>query len=132
MEVFSCKTKIISGPGSVSALKSWAPKRLFLVADPFFVKNGTAASLAEISGAEHFEIFDKITPDPTVELAAEGTARLKAFSPDLVVALGGGSAMDCAKAMAYFAKGDYPLIAIPTTSGSGSEVTDFVPLCGRR
>ena len=128
MEEFSCKTKIISGPGSVSALKTWAPKRLFLVTDPFFAKNGTAAAIAKTSGAECFEIFDKVIPDPTVELAAEGTARLKAFSPDLVVALGGGSAMDCAKAMAYFGKGNYKLVAIPTTSGSGSEVTDFAIL----
>jgi len=128
LEVFSCKTKIISGPGSVSALKSWTPKRLFLVTDPFFAKNGTAKSIAELSGAEAVEIFDKVIPDPTVELAAEGTARLKAFSPDLVVSLGGGSAMDCAKAMAYFGKGDYKLVAIPTTSGSGSEVTDFAIL----
>ena len=128
MEVFSCKTTIISGAGSVSALKTWAPKRMFLVTDPYFAKNGTAHTVAAASGAERFEIFDKVIPDPTVELAAEGTARLKAFAPDLVVALGGGSAMDCAKAMAYFAKGDYKLVAIPTTSGSGSEVTDFAIL----
>ena len=128
LEEFSCKTKIISGPGSVSALKSWAPKRLFLVTDPFFAKNGTAQAIASGSGAEAIEIFDNVIPDPTVELAAEGTARLKAFSPDLVVALGGGSAMDCAKAMAYFGKGNYQLVAIPTTSGSGSEVTDFAIL----
>ena len=87
MEVFSCKTKIISGPGSVSALFQWAPKRLFLVTDPFFAKNGTAKAIAQISGAEAVEIFDKVIPDPTVELAAEGTARLKDFAPDLVVAL---------------------------------------------
>ena len=128
LEEFSCQTKIISGPGALQALGQWTPKRLFLVTDPFFSKNGTAKSVAEISGAAAVEIFDKVIPDPTVELAAEGIARLKAFSPDLVVALGGGSAMDCAKAIAYFGKGDYPLVAIPTTSGSGSEVTDFAIL----
>jgi 1-propanol dehydrogenase len=63
-----------------------------------------------------------------VELAAEGTGRLKAFGPDLIVALGGGSAMDLAKAMAFFGKEDCRLVAIPTTSGSGSEVTDFAIL----
>ena len=128
MESFSCKTTVISGAGSVSALKNWAPKRLFLVTDPFFAKNGKANTIAAASGAEAVEIFDKVIPDPTVELAAEGTARLKAFRPDLVVALGGGSAMDCGKAMAYFGRGDYKLVAIPTTSGSGSEVTDFAIL----
>lgn len=125
MEKFSCSTTILSGPGAVEALKDMNCKRLFLVADPFFVKNGTAQRIAKLTGAADVEIFDKVQPDPTVELAAEGTARLRDFRPDLLVALGGGSAMDCAKAMAYFAKGDYKLAAIPTTSGSGSEVTDF-------
>ena len=128
MEVFSCKTTIYSGPGAISALAGFGAKRLMLVTDPFFVKNGTAQRVAAVSRAQKTEFFDKVRPDPTVGLAAEGTARLKAFQPDLLVALGGGSAMDCAKAMAYFAKGDYKMVAIPTTSGSGSEVTDFAIL----
>ena len=128
MEVFFCKTKIITGAGAVSALRQWHPKRLFLVTDPYFVKNGKAKSIAESSGASAIEIFDKVRPDPSVELAAEATGKLRAFGPDLVVALGGGSAIDLAKAMAYFGKGDYKLVAIPTTSGSGSEVTDFAIL----
>jgi len=61
-------------------------------------------------------------------LAAEGTAKVKAFGPDVIVALGGGSAMDLAKAMAYFSGSKAKLVAIPTTSGSGSEVTDFAIL----
>ena len=128
MEVFSCKTTIYAGPGAISALAGFKAKRLLLVTDPYFAKNGTAQRVGAVSGAQAVEIFDKVRPDPTVGLAAEGTARLKAFCPDLVVALGGGSAMDCAKAMAYFAKGSYKLVAIPTTSGSGSEVTDFAIL----
>lgn len=78
--------------------------------------------------AETYEIFDQVMPDPSVALAARGTARLKAFEPDLVVALGGGSPMDCAKAMVYFSGLDVPIAAIPTTSGSGAEVTDFAIL----
>ncbi len=128
MEKFSCKTTIYAGAGAVSALEILNCKRLFLVTDPYFAKNGTAQRIAACTKAEAVEIFDRVQPDPTVELAAEGTARLKAFEPDLLVALGGGSAMDCAKAMAYFAKGSFPLAAIPTTSGSGSEVTDFAIL----
>ena len=128
MEEFSCKTKLISGAGTISALSRFGADRVFLVTDPFFMKNGTAQRVAEASKARNVEIFDGVKPDPTVELAAEGTARLKAFSPDLIVALGGGSAMDCAKAMAFFGKGSYKLAAIPTTSGSGSEVTDFAIL----
>ena len=128
MDEFECRTKIISGPGAVGSLKGLHAKRLFLVTDPFFYKNGTADRVAQAAGAERTEIFHDVKPDPTVELAAEGTARLRAFEADLIVALGGGSAMDCAKAMAFFSKGDAKLIAIPTTSGSGSEVTDFAIL----
>ena len=128
MEKYSCKTMILSGAGAVSALGEMGGKRLFLVTDPFFMKNGMARKVAEAAKCQQLEIFDKVQPDPTVELAAEGTARVREFQPDLLVALGGGSAMDCAKAMAFFAKGNYKLVAIPTTSGSGSEVTDFAIL----
>lgn len=128
MEEFLCRTKIISGAGSVAFLSDLRPKRLFLVTDPFFQKNGTAKRIAQLSKAAEVAYFDKIQPDPTVELAAEGTALLRDFDPDLLVALGGGSAMDCAKAMAYFAKGKFKVAAIPTTSGSGSELTNFAIL----
>ena len=128
MEEFSCKTRILSGAGTVAALGHLGAKKLFLVTDPYFMKNGTAKRLAEVSKCKEYEIFDKVSPDPTVELAAEGTAKLRSFHPDLLVALGGGSAMDLAKAMAYFAKIDCTFAAIPTTSGSGSEVTDFAIL----
>lgn len=128
MEQFCCKTKIYSGPGAVVQMKELKSQRLFLVADPFFTKDGTARKIAGLSGAACVEIFDKILPDPTVELAAEGTAMLQKFQPDTVVALGGGSALDCAKAMTYFSGLPVRFVAIPTTSGSGSEVTDFAIL----
>ena len=128
MEVFSCPTRLMAGSGAVKMLAQLGGKRLFLVSDPYFSNNGWAKQIAEAANCQEYVIFDKVQPDPTVELAAEGTARLKEFGPDLLVALGGGSAMDLAKAMAYFAKVDCPLVAIPTTSGSGSEVTDFAIL----
>ena len=128
MEEFDCRTKIISGTGTVRRLEEFCAKRLFLVTDPYFYENGTAQRVAQCAGADRVEIFHDVKPDPTVELAAEGTARLRAFGPDLIVALGGGSAMDCAKAMAWFGKTNAKLVAIPTTSGSGSEVTDFAIL----
>jgi len=125
---YSCKTNIISGAGAVAALKELGAKRLFVVTDPFFYENGTAAKIAAVSGAQQTEFFHKVAPDPSVELAAEGTAAVRQFQPDVLVALGGGSAMDCAKAMAYFSGSDAKFVAIPTTSGSGSEVTDFAIL----
>lgn len=125
---FSCKTRVVSGAGAVSYLKELGSQRLLLVSDPYFIQNGTAQKLVQLSGAAHSRIFDKVEPDPSVELAAEGTAVVREFVPDTVVALGGGSAMDCAKAMVYFAGVSVRLVAIPTTSGSGSEVTDFAVL----
>ena len=127
METFALGTKIVAGKGAVGALAQLRSRRLLLVTDPFFAKNGTADRVARESGAGEFLIFDQVEPDPSVALAARGVAKLKEFGPDLVVALGGGSALDCAKAMVYFA-GGCPLAAVPTTSGSGSEVTDFAIL----
>ena len=125
MEQFYCKTRIVSGSGAMDTLAELGSKRLFLVTDPFFVNNGTANRVMAAAGAAQAEVFDKVKPDPSVELVAEGTAALKAFAPDTVVALGGGSTMDCAKAMVYFSGKNVKMVAIPTTSGSGSEVTDF-------
>ena len=128
MEQFSCSTRILAGEGTLAALGELGAKRLFLVTDPYFMENGTALRVAELVKAEAFEIFDDVQPDPSVALAATGAARVRDFRPDLIVALGGGSAMDCAKAISYFGGGDYTLAAVPTTSGSGSEVTDFAIL----
>ena len=109
----------------MEALAQLGAKRLLLVTDPFFYENGIAARVAAGAKTEHVQYFADVEPDPSVELAARGTAVLKEFDPDLVVALGGGSAMDCAKAMLYFSGSRADFVAIPTTSGSGSEVTDF-------
>ncbi len=124
LEHFSCGGKIVTGAGAVAVLKDMDPGRTFVVTDPFFYQNGTAQALV----GEGAEFFHKVAPDPDLELAAQGTAALQKFNPDTVVALGGGSAMDCAKAMVYFSGTKARLIAIPTTSGSGSEVTDFAIL----
>ncbi len=128
MELFSCATRIFSGPGSISALGEMGIQRLFLVTDPFFEDKGVAAQVAARAKAEQTEIFSGVKPDPTLSLAAAATARAKAFRPDTIVALGGGSAMDLAKAVAYFSGLKPRLVCIPTTSGSGSEVTDFAIL----
>lgn len=127
MELFCCRTRILAGPGACKALKDFGAGRVLVVTDPFFVGNGQAERLAGIAGGA-FDIFDGVQPDPSVELAARGTARLRSFQPELVVALGGGSAIDCAKAMVFFSGFDGPLAAVPTTSGSGSEVTNFAIL----
>lgn len=125
METFSCKTKIISGVGAIRELKQLECKRLLLVADPFFQKTDIPNRIKNATNAQEVAYFYEVTPDPTVELSAKGTALVQTFAPDTVVALGGGSAIDCAKAMVYFSGKQIRFAAIPTTSGSGSEVTDF-------
>lgn len=125
MEVFSCTTKIISGHGAIRELKQLHTKRLLVVAAPFFKETDVPRRLQTAAGADSVAYFYEVTGEPSVELAAKGTALLQKFQPDTVVAIGGGSVMDCAKAMVYFSGMSIPLVAIPTTSGSGSEVTDF-------
>ena len=127
MQRFYCKTKIITGPAG-QVLQTLRPEKLLLVTDPYFAQKGIAQSILSQAGAKETRVFSEVAPDPSVELAAQGTAVLKKFGPDMIVALGGGSAMDCAKAMAYFYGEKVTLVAIPTTSGSGSEVTDFAVL----
>ena len=125
MDTFSCLTRIVLGDAR-QVLAGLGAKKLLLVADPFFKEN-LAPGLGQASGAQ-VEYFYEVEPDPGAELAAKGAAVVKGFAPDTVVALGGGSAMDCAKAMIYFSGVPASLVAIPTTSGSGSEVTDFAVL----
>ena len=125
MELFSYGMRVLSGEGSISFLRTLKAKRLFLVTDPYFEKNGMAQKVAEASGAPAWEIFSEVVPDPSAVLAAKATAAFSRFEPDLLAALGGGSCMDLAKAVSWFSHRDVPFAAIPTTSGSGSEVTNF-------
>lgn len=128
MQEFFCKTKIFFGADAVSALAQLHIGRIFLVCDPYFEENGMAKAVLDGANCGESRIFSRVKPDPSLHLAAEGAALVRAFAPDAIVALGGGSAMDCAKAMAYFSGQKPLLVAIPTTSGSGSEVTDFAIL----
>ena len=128
MEHFSCSTRIVSGSGSSAYLRELNIQRLMMVTDPFFYKNGTAQRIAQAAAPKEIAYFHEIKPDPDLTLVAKGTEALQAFRPDTVVALGGGSAMDCAKAIAFFCGSSPRLIAVPTTSGSGSEVTNFAIL----
>ena len=125
LQKFYCKTKILSGADALDWLKKRKYQSLLMVTDPYFMENGWAERIAGMVPAKKRTFFHQIKPDPTVELAAEGTALMREAKPDLLIALGGGSAMDTAKAMRYFAGGTELFVAIPTTSGSGSEVTDF-------
>ncbi len=81
-------------------------------------------------GGKEFEVFSDVVPDAPVGKIAEGVKKFLEYQPEVVVAVGGGSAIDSSKAIREFALkinnyGKVGLIAIPTTSGTGSEVTSF-------
>ena len=149
-------------PVALDELKNvMGKKRAFIVTDSFLYKNGYTKPITDKldeMGIVHATFFD-VAPDPTLACAKEGTAQLRAFAPDTIIALGGGSAMDAAKIMwvmyehpevdfmdmamrfmdirkrvytfpkmgekAYF-------IAIPTSAGTGSEVTPFAVITDER
>ena len=142
-------------PVALDELKNvMGKRRAFLVTDSFLYHNGFTKAITDKldeMGITHSCFFD-VAPDPTLACAKEGAEQMRAFEPDVIIALGGGSAMDAAKIMwvlyehpevdfldmamrfmdirkraytfpkmgekAYF-------IAVPTSAGTGSEVTPF-------
>ncbi len=141
-------------PFALEELAQSGKKRAFIVTDEYLFSNGfikpVTKKLAELN-VEYSAFFD-IQPDPTLKSAQEGAKAMAAFAPDLIIAVGGGSAMDAAKIMwvlyehpeADFAdmsmrfsdirKRIYTFpkmgekayfVAVPTSAGTGSEVTPF-------
>lgn len=127
MKRFACGTELYCGENALEHLRALGAKRVLLVTDSYFSKNGTAARVLQKTGAEG-EIFDRAQPDPPACLAAEGAAVLQRLRPDLLVALGGGSSLDCAKGILLAADYRPRFAAVPTTSGTGSEVTSYAVL----
>ena len=129
-------------------------KKCFIVTDTFLYNNGytkTITDKLDAMGIKHTTFF-KVAPDPTLACAKEGVAAINAFQPDCILALGGGSAMDAGKIMwvmyehpevdfmdmamrfmdirkrvyTFPHMGDKAMfIAVPTSAGTGSEVTPF-------
>lgn len=137
MQTFYVKTKVCSGDGAMDILSGFHGRNAVIFTDAFMVKSGVAARVAEkLSNCANVRIFDAIKPDPPIELVADGLKVLLDANADLVVALGGGSSIDAAKATILMAKrsgakDNISLIAIPTTSGTGSEVTSFAVITDR-
>jgi len=140
-------TQVLFGPGQIAALGETAMalvgrKRALVVSDPGIEKVGHTQRGVELRSAGlETHIFDGLQENPTTEHVEAGLAEAKDFSPDLIVAIGGGSSMDCAKGInfLYSCGGrmqDYwgvgkatgpmlPMIAVPTTAGTGSETQSF-------
>ena len=113
------------GKHALSALKDCKAKRVLVVTDGYFSKSGKALEVGKAVPNAEVRVFDQVQPDPSAELAAEGAALCMQYQPDLLIALGGGSPMDCAKAIRLASGLPMTFYAIPTTAGSGSEVTSF-------
>lgn len=142
-------------PVALSELKDvYHKKRAFLVTDSFLYMNGYTKPITDKLDEMGivYTVFSDVQPDPTLANAQAGAAAMKAFQPDTIIALGGGSAMDAAKIMwvmyehpevdfqdmamrfmdirkrvyAFPKMGEKAyFVAIPTSSGTGSEVTSF-------
>lgn len=125
MAEFHCPTKLYTGPGALRHLADYQAKRVLVVTDRFFSESGKAAEIGGLVPGADVRIFDKVVPDPPAALAAEGAAICEAWKPELLIALGGGSPMDCAKGIRAAYGEELAFVAVPTTSGSGSEVTSF-------
>lgn len=138
-------TEIFAGPGSslllCDAVAGAGVKHLLLVTDAMLVKLGIVDPLLtrlKSMGVE-VSVYDGVLPDPTVKQCEEALLLLRRNSCDAVLAVGGGSAMDCAKIVAarasnakpvwdmtgFFkvANPPLPIYCIPTTAGTGSEVS---------
>jgi alcohol dehydrogenase len=144
---FQCPTRIIFGPGKLDELGRVATglsaKRVLLVTDPGIVAAGHMSRGVQSleKAALTVALFDRVHVNPTTDHVEDGLATAKEFGPDLIVGLGGGSSMDCAKGINFlFSCGgrmqDYwgegkatgpllPMIAVPTTAGTGSETQSY-------
>lgn len=128
METFTLKPTIYFGHDSLRALEALAGKRVLVVTDSFLASGGLLDRVRRHLRDCTVTVFDRVVPDPSLELVARGVQLLRECQPEAVVAFGGGSPMDCAKAIRWSAGGAIPLWAIPTTAGTGSEMTSFAVL----
>lgn len=132
MKHFEVKTKITFGEGALEHLADLHDVRVLVVADPFVVSSGLirqVTSRLDRAGVT-YDVYHDVVPDPPIEKVINGVRRLSEFRPDVIVAVGGGSAIDLSKGIRKFATiADNTLhirlVAVPTTSGTGSEVTSF-------
>jgi acetaldehyde dehydrogenase/alcohol dehydrogenase len=146
LKTFSVPTKIHFGFKALEYLSKLKCNKVLIVTDPFMIKSGLIERVTEQLEKTNidFEVFSDIVPDPPLEVIVEGIKALDKANPDIIIALGGGSAIDASKAIFYFedmvkrklnlkvCEKKIKFIAIPTTSGTGSEVTAFSVVTDRK
>ena len=133
MKSFDIKTKIYFGDNALDRLVNIPYQKVMIITDPFVVESGMVKLITYRldSGNMQFEIFKDVVPDPPIDKIVNGVKAVMRYRPEAIIAVGGGSAIDSAKAIREFARKmdkafeELALIAIPTTSGTGSEVTSF-------
>ena len=131
MKSFDIKTKIYFGDNALDRLADLPYKKALIITDPFVVKSGMLQMITYRlnDGYTEFDVFSDVVPDPPIEKISLGVKAMLDYDPDVVIAIGGGSAIDSAKSIREFAtrasQKEVALIAVPTTSGTGSEVTSF-------
>ncbi|WP_413738852.1 1-propanol dehydrogenase PduQ [Sodalis sp. RH21] len=127
MNRFVIPTRVYSGTDCLQRLERYRGKDVWVVCDSFLAKGGAIARLLEHLDADRVSLFSDIMPDPPIATVVAGILQLQAIRPQVVIGFGGGSAIDAAKAMVFFGRKlgltIDRFIAIPTTSGTGSEVT---------
>jgi len=142
-----CRTRIIFGAGTVGRIGELAgeigTRRALVVSDAGIIAAGHTqlAIDALVAAGIETQVFDGVHENPTTDDVAAGVTMARRYEPELIVGLGGGSSMDCAKGINFvYTNGgemkDYwgvgkalkpmlPMIAVPTTSGTGSEAQSF-------
>lgn len=136
MQRFQIPTEVCFGDGALDALQELRAEHAALFTDAFLQTSGVAEKIrARLTGCGQVHTYSAIQPDPPVELIADALRFLLDSRAEVVIALGGGSSIDAAKATVLIARKEtgreLPLIAIPTTSGTGSEVTRFSVITDR-
>jgi alcohol dehydrogenase len=144
---FQPRTRLVFGPGRIEALGELASelgaRRALVVSDPGVIAAGhTARGVAALERAGiETHLFDGVHENPTTDDVAAGAKLARRHEPEILIGLGGGSSMDCAKGINFVYTGggevkDYwgvgkalepmlPMIAVPTTAGTGSETQSF-------
>lgn len=138
MKSFEIKTRIFFGEQALDHLKELPYRKVLIITDPFVVQSRMIDLITAplIEAKIDYDIFKDVVPDPPIEKISEGVRKLLEYRPEAIVAVGGGSAIDSSKSIREFALkvdnyGEVGLIAIPTTSGTGSEVTSFAVVSDR-